>query len=145
MDKCTKTAAVYLATLKCIYTLAQENHWRAKGSNFYSNHLMFQRIYEETLKDVDSSAEKFVNFFGEEVVDTKNQNILESKIKSKYQNLEGVEQQIKIIEDFIKFSKFAYDCFEQEGKKSHGMDDMMMNIVNNQEGHLYLLGQSNKN
>lgn len=145
MEKCNKTAIVYLATLRTIYNLAQENHWKSKGSNFYSNHLLFQRIYEETQENVDEAAEKLITLFGDEVL---NEEILlstESKVKQKYFNLEGIDQVLKIIKDFISFSKFAYNCFEQEKKLTLGLDDMIMSIASDQESHVYLLTQSTKN
>lgn len=145
MEKCVKVAALFVATLKCIYSISQQNHWKAKGSSFYSDHLLFQRIYEQTQENVDEAAEKFLAIFGDEVLENSLQTNLENKIMNKYKDLEGFDQTIKIINDFLDYSKFAYNCFEKENKKSMGMDDMIMSIANKQEEHIYLLTQSSKN
>lgn len=145
MEKCVKVAALFVATLKCIYSISQQNHWKAKGSSFYSDHLLFQRIYEQTQENVDEAAEKFLAILGDEVLENSLQTNLENKVMNKYKDLEGFEQTIKIINDFLDYCKFAYNCFDKENKKSMGMDDMIMSIANKQEEHIYLLTQSSKN
>jgi hypothetical protein len=43
--------------------------------------------------------------------------------------------------DFIKLSKDAYNCFEDEDKMTLGMDDMIMSISSKREEAVYLLQQ----
>lgn len=144
MEKCIKTAAVYIAILKSIYTISQQNHWKCKGSAFYSSHLLFERIYKSAQENLDQSAEKFIGLFGDKVVSDNIQSKLVKQITSKYSNVEPFNQTLNIIKDFLKYSKFAYDCFEQEQKLSLGLDDMLMSIANDQETNIYLIQQSMK-
>jgi len=113
---------------------------------FYGDHLLFERLYNSTLKDVDLAAEKFVGLLGDSVLDYDLQTSLLSKLLSKYSKLEGSpgEMSLAIEKDFIKFSKEAYDCFEEEGKLSLGLDDMIMAIASQREESVYLLQQSLK-
>jgi DNA-binding ferritin-like protein len=145
MDKCIKVACIYISTLKAIYIINQQNHWLSKGTSFYSSHLLFQRIYEKAQENLDLAAEKFIGLFGEEVVNYTMQAEFLKKILLRYSNLSFFEQSLKIEEDFIKFSKQAYDCFEKEGKLSLGLDDMIMAIASDREESVYLLKQSTKN
>ena len=144
MDKCNKVAALYIATLKAIALIHQHNHWTTKGPNFYSNHQLFERLYNSALEDLDTAAEKFMGLFGDETLDYDLQAEFLNKILLKYKNLEGspVEMSLAVEKDFIKFSKEAYNCFEGESRLSDGLDDMITAIAGNREESVYLLQQT---
>src|SRR5574338_1361252 len=102
MDKCSKVAALYVATLKAIALIHQHNHWTTKGLTFYGDHLLFERLYNSTLKDVDLAAEKFMGLMDDSVLDYDTQNDLLHKVLSKYSKLEGspVEMSLAVEKDF---------------------------------------------
>lgn len=143
MDKCNKIAALYIATLKAMAIIHQNNHWTTRGSTFYGDHLLFERLYDSTLKNVDNAAEKFMGVFGDQVLNYDLQTDILHKVLLKYKNLEGSPSQMSLAieKDFIKFSKDAYNCFEEEGKLTLGLDDMIMSIANQREESIYLLQQ----
>jgi DNA-binding ferritin-like protein len=144
MDKCLKVAALYIATLKAIAIIHQHNHWTTNGEMFYAEHLLFERIYNSALEDLDLAAEKYVGLFGDEVLNYSLQIELLSKVLSNYNKLEGspVEMSLAVEKDFVKFSNDAYKCFEEQGELSLGLDDMIMSIASNREEAVYLLQQS---
>ncbi len=144
MDKCIKTAALYVASLQAISIIHTHNHWTTKGIAFYGNHLLFERIYKSGLEDLDTAAEEFIGLFGTQVLDYELQAELLNKVLLKYKNLEGspVQQSLAAEKDFLKFSQAAYNCFEEEGKLTLGLDDMIMSIARTREGAVYLLQQS---
>jgi DNA-binding ferritin-like protein len=144
MDKCIKVGALYVATLKAMTLIHQHSHWTTKGSTFYGAHLLFMRIYESAQKDLDMAAEKFVGVFGDRCLNYDLQADLLHKVLLKYKNLEGSPAQMSLEaeKDFLKFSKAAYNCFEEEGKLTLGLDDMIMAIASNREEAVYLLQQS---
>jgi DNA-binding ferritin-like protein len=146
MDKCSKVAALYIATLKAIALIHQHSHWSTKGIAFYGDHLLFERLYDSALKDLDLAAEKFMGVIGDPVLDYDLQTELLSKVLSKYSKLEGspLEMSLTVEKDFLKFSKEAYDCFEEEGKMTLGLDDMIMAIASQREESVYLLQQTLK-
>jgi DNA-binding ferritin-like protein len=143
MEKCYKVAAVYLASLKAMALIHQHNHWTTNGENFYGEHLLFERLYDSTLKNVDTAAEKFMGLFGDECLSYDIQTELLNRIMVKYKNLEGspVEMSLAIEKDFVKFSKIAYNCFEEEDRLTLGLDDMIMSIAGQREESIYLLQQ----
>lgn len=145
MDKCSKVAALYVATLKAMALIHQHSHWTTRGAPFFGNHLLFERLYDSTLDDLDLAAEKFIGLFGDEVLDYDLQTDLLHKILLKYKNLEGspLEMSLGIEKDFLKLSREAYDCFDKEGKliESLGLDDMVMAIASNRETSVYLIQQ----
>ena len=144
MDKCCKVAALYVATLKAIALIHQHSHWTAHGVAFYSDHKLFERLYESTLKDLDSAAENFIGLLGDECLNYDLQTELLSRVLSKYKNLEGspVSMSLAIEKDFIKLSKDTYNCFEEEGRMTLGLDDMIMAISRQREESVYLLQQT---
>lgn len=144
MDKCCKVAALYVATLKAMAQIHQHNHWLCKGDSFYGNHLLFKRLYDSTLEDLDKAAEKFIGVFGEECLDYNLQATLLNKVLCRYSELEGscAKMSLAIEKEFIKFSKSAYECFEKENTLTLGLDDMIMNIASNREESVYLLKQT---
>mgnify|MGYP001770822399 CR=1 FL=1 len=148
MDKSNKVAALYIATLKAIALIHQHSHWTIKGATFYGNHKMFDEIYESALTNLDKAAEKFISLFGDSVLDYDLQNELLNKVLSKYSKLEGspLQMSLAIEKDFLKFSREAYNCFEQEGKleASLGLDDLIMEIASQRENAVYHLQQTLK-
>lgn len=143
MDKCCKIAALYIATLKSMVLIHQQNHWISKGDYFYGDHLLFERIYDSALENLDTAAEKFIGLFGSECLDYEFQVELLGKVMLKYKNLKDspAESSLNIEKDFIKLSKEAYNCFEQDGKLTLGLDDMIMAIASEREEAVYLLQQ----
>ena len=47
-----------LATLRAIHWHAWNTHWKAQGGDSYSDHLLFQRIYEDHFIGQDDLAER---------------------------------------------------------------------------------------
>jgi DNA-binding ferritin-like protein len=143
MDKCSKIAALYIATLKAMALIHQHNHWTTKGMPFYGDHLLFERLYNSALKDLDLAAEKFIGLFGDQVLSYELQSDMLHKVLLKYNNLEGSPAQMSlgVEKDFLKFSQEAYNCFEDEGKLTLGLDDMVMAIASQREESVYLLQQ----
>lgn len=146
MDKCCKTAALYVATLKAIYLIHQQNHWTTKGQSFYGDHLLFQRLYESAQEDLDEAAEKMIGLFGDECLDYSLQADLLNKLLLRFKPVSAspVKLSLAIEQAFLNFTETAYNCFEEEGKLSMGLDDMLMSIASNRETSVYLLNQVNK-
>jgi DNA-binding ferritin-like protein len=144
MDKCSKVAALYIATLKAIAFIHQHNHWTTKGVAFYGDHLLFERLYNSALENLDLAAEKFIGLTGDECVEYELQNSFLHKVLSKYNNLEGspIEMSLAVEKDFIKLSQDVYHCFEEAGRLSLGLDDMIMAIASKREESIYLLQQT---
>src|SRR5271165_2847716 len=143
MEKCEKTAALYVASLKAMSLIHQHNHWTTHGLTFYGDHLLFERLYKSTLENLDTAAEKFIGLFGSSYLDYDLQADLLHKVLLKYKDLEGSPAQLSLAveKDFLKFSKDAYNSFEEEDRLTLGLDDMLMSIASDRETSCYLLQQ----
>jgi DNA-binding ferritin-like protein len=146
MDKSNKIGALYIASLRAMALIHQINHWTTHGITFYGDHLLFERLYNSALKDLDLAAEKFMGLLGDDVLDYDLQADLLHKVLLKYKNLEGspLEMSLMVEKDFLKFSKDAYNAFEEDGKLTLGLDDMVMAIASQREESVYLLQQALK-
>ena len=129
----------YVAFLRALYQIHQNNHWKCKGTDFYSNHLLFQRLYEETSDNADSAAEKSIGIFKE--LDTAPELI--SKIISKYLSNDNLlEMSLEAEKDFLDYSRKLYLELKADDDMTLGLDDLIMSISNSHESHVYLLEQA---
>jgi len=146
MDKCEKIAALYIASLKVLALVHQHSHWLTKGDTFYGDHLLFERLYNSTLENLDLAAEKFIGLMGDACLDYDTQTELIHKVLLKYRNLEGspVEMSLSAEKDFLKLSQDAYQACEDEGKMTLGLDDTITAIASKREEAVYLLQQTLK-
>jgi DNA-binding ferritin-like protein len=146
MDKCNKISALYIASLKGMALVHQHSHWTTRGIAFYGDHLLFERLYNSALKDLDLAAEKMIGLFGDSVLDYDLQTELLHKVLLKYSRLEGspLEMSLTVEKDFLKFSMEAYHSFEEDGKLTLGLDDAIMAIASQREESVYLLQQALK-
>ena len=144
MESTQKLANLYVATLKCIYTVHQHNHWTTKGNDFYGDHLLFERLYESAQESADLAAEKMVGLFGTEAVDYKLQNELITKIMKRYDALceDHVAMSLKIEKDFLKYSEDFYKKLDEMDELTQGLDDAIQSIASKREEACYLLQQA---
>jgi DNA-binding ferritin-like protein len=143
MDKVYQLANLYVATLRSIYLIHQHSHWKTKGTGFYGNHLLFERLYQSAQENADLAAEKFIGLFGENAVNYDLQNQFLHKLLSKYADFTcPCELALGIEKDFLAFSKQVYDILETEKMMTLGLDDMIMAIASKREESCYLLQQT---
>lgn len=133
--------SLYVAYLRALYQLHQNAHWKTKGSNFYGNHLLFQRLYEGTQESVDEAAEKALGVFGE----LKENNDLIKDIVNKF-NVENfdndyIQSLLKAEQAFLALSQTLYNQLKNLKAMTLGLDDLIMSIANRHEVHVYLLKQ----
>lgn len=135
----------YVAFLRAIYLVHQNNHWQSKGPNFYSNHLLLQRIYESAAENTDAAAEKAIGLYGNDLMNLSAHTKLAYEIASKYDSKSSdlyIKSSLEIEQDFIKFSQKFYDYLKKNREMTLGLDDMIANIANQREEAIYLLKQT---
>jgi DNA-binding ferritin-like protein len=139
-------AAVYIASFKALALVHQHNHWTTKGLSFYGDHLLFEKLYDKALEDLDLAAEKFLGVFGDECLKYDLQAEFLNKSLEHYSDMEGspLEMSLAIEKDINQLCKDAYNCFKNEDKLTLGIDDMLMSLASNREESVYLLQQALK-
>jgi DNA-binding ferritin-like protein len=144
MEKCQKVAALYVATLRAIAIVHQQNHWTTRGLDFYGDHLLFERLYDAALENLDSAAERVIGLFGAECLDYTLQVDFLNKVLDRYKKIKGTPEEISLAveKDFLNFAKEAYNCWEDNDKLTMGLDDLATSISSKSEEACYLLQQA---
>lgn len=131
-----------LCVLRALHWETHTAHWNAKGEAFYSNHNMFSEMYKETEEDYDSVAEKIVGTFQTELssFDTIQ---LSSRWISKVQSIQDPYEKILKLEQILL--QLIENCCEIcKDFVSHGIENMLDEISDKHEKHVYFLNQSLK-
>ena len=132
-----------LGCLRAQYWLYQTAHWQVRGTGFYGDHELFQRLYEGVQAEVDVLAEKLVGYFGSEAVDAVAAlGIMQAEVQGwaagtqcPYRRALRAEQQ------FQALLKAAYEMMKADADLPLGLDDWLMATASSHETHIYLLQQ----
>ena len=118
----------------------QSAHWQTKGSEFYADHLLFQRLYEGVRGEIDNVGEKLVGVYGDQYVDF---SLRLASINKLSDFLEVHQNQQFFIGTGIMIEVKLQDLLQEvdSGTFSAGVKDLFAGIANDHEGHLYLLKQ----
>jgi len=148
IDKSGSTVEVLqevLALLQGQYWNYWGSHWRAKGPNYYGNHLLFDRLYTDLTEEIDTLAEKIVGYFGEDAVEN---TVISEKTNNwlqKWSDIKDpVDRAIQTEKDMQNIFKAAYERLKEADDMSLGLDDFLMATANAHETNLYLLQQVSK-
>jgi DNA-binding ferritin-like protein len=52
------------ATLRAAHHTYWTLHWRSRGASYYGDHLLYQRLYEARVKEIDRMAETIAALYG---------------------------------------------------------------------------------
>lgn len=141
--------AVLLACLRLTYFVHQQNHWIVSGQTSFQDHLLFQRLYETIVGEIDTVAEKCVG-----VGDTSLVN-LDLQLKTVYQMLKNfsatstitvgpadvVQKSLSVEYTFLKLCDIVRSSLDSQGLLTSGVDNMIAGIYDVHESHIYLLKQ----
>lgn len=147
MNSITDLSCYYIALIRSVSLVHQNNHWLTKGSNFYSNHLLFERIYKSAAEDSDLAAEKLIGLFDDDVLDLHMQAQMIGRTLEHFSSGNPIKTSLEAEKKFLDYSEKFYNILREDdggAKLSLGLDDMLMSIASNREGAVYLLQQSLK-
>jgi DNA-binding ferritin-like protein len=140
--------SVLLVHLRFLVLVHQTHHWTAKGDPFYGDHLLFERLYNGVLEDVDALAEKSVGLGGNDNVNLPLQIQQLNTLAQSY----GASSTLPQASDLSKRSLIAEVAFlrcathcvqslKEMGLMTRGLDNLLAGIEDKHEGHVYLLKQ----
>jgi DNA-binding ferritin-like protein len=152
VDLDIKPLMEFLACLKLNLTYIQSAHWISKGKSFYGDHLLFERIYGELVEEMDAYAEKVIALSSDEVVNPIEVLNIAAERLPKIIKFDGNHDGSDLANYAVNSEKYVlselealYDMLKKEDKMTMGLDDMLMTMHNNHEGHIYLIRQRIKN
>ena len=140
--------SVYIVYLKFLASVHQNHHWVTKGESYYGDHLLFQRIYEATISDVDSLAEKAIGLGSAQCVDLCLQTAQCLKLVKGYGMTSTVPTPSELAKrsylaevNFLKVAAHLADDLNECGLLTRGLDNLLQGVEDKHEGHIYLLKQ----
>lgn len=131
-----------LGFLKALKFHHHAAHWKVTGENFYSDHLLFERLYEDLHEEIDTLAEKIIGFFGEQAIDP----LVLIKLSHYFVHKAYQEEPDCIVSRSLFMEEELQEILEDfynsaEEALSMGLDDFIMTLAGEHEEHIYLLRQ----
>lgn len=145
-----------LAFLRALAVIHQGHHWLTFGNNYFGDHLLFERLYDETQAEIDQVAEKaigvgceasfihpswqmpltnkIVDYFCETGVNTGG-----GASASSYVRISSLAEKT-----FVDFVGSAAKRMQARNGISRGVDNLLAGIEDKHQSHIYLLGQREK-
>ena len=130
-----------LAKLRLIALYYQTAHWQVKGTTFYADHLLFERLYNTVNEEIDGVAEKAVGITKKlDVVDLTDSLKLIAKEAPKLpyackDNTMFVNAALELEQDLLDYLDKNFE------KQSLGVQDLLAHLANTHESNCYLLRQ----
>lgn len=140
---------VFVDLLRALSMLHHTHHWQTQGSQFYGDHLLYQRLYEMADAQIDMVGEKAVGLGSPELVMPKH-------------SLENMRRYIEAVEDtdimdapslkmakrsflaeksFITAGELLMKQLESKGLLTRGVEQLLGTILDQHEANVYLLKQ----
>lgn len=141
--------AAVLAFLRAEATIHQSHHWQTRGTTFYGDHLLYERLYNEVQGLIDPLAERAVGSGNRLLVDPVH-TIAHTAIlvQTLYGGVPGDPSpddlaivSLRMVLRFLAFHKMVYLILEKRGELSHGTDNLLQGIADKHEEHVFLLKQ----
>ena len=144
-----------LVFLRALTLIHHSHHWLTKGGDFYGDHLLFERLYTETLEEVDQVGERAIGTgspiaYLTPTAQAKQMAYLVSSLCNAplTDSMHIDEGPNNLVRVSLEAEKKFIGCLERvtaqmetEGALSRGVDDLLAGIQDQHESHVYLLGQ----
>lgn len=136
--------AAFLAVTEGLQVIHHAHHWQTKGENFYGDHLLYQRLYEAILPEIDLIGEKLIGVSH----DVSLTNYFK-RVKAMEMFLKAVthsdQPYVVVSHDaeltYVRMGGELMDQLEQAGLLTRGLEQMLGNVLDKHEEHIYLLEQ----
>jgi DNA-binding ferritin-like protein len=145
--------SVFLGCLRGAAWLHQTHHWQTAGTSFYADHLLFDRLYNDSLPFVDRLAERLVGTYGPQFVAASEQaQILSNTLKEPPSSsgiaggtAEGMVAASLAMElKLLSYLDSVYADMQAQNALSQGTDNLLQEIADKHEEFTYLLKQRSR-
>lgn len=140
--------SLVLASARYLQIVHQTHHWCSSGATSYSDHLLFQRLYEAMNSEVDLLAEKAIGLGSVSNVDLCMQAAQVFQMSNEYNNSlmnpscsEYVTKSYVAEIGFLRCLSHCVESLKQKNLLTRGVDNMLAAIEDKHEEHCYLLKQ----
>ncbi len=134
-----------LGLLQALAMLHQVHHWNTKGSAYYADHLLFERLYNDSVGFIDGLAEKALGLKETVTVVAVNQAQIICELLASFGQGVNPDEMVSIS---LQAEIFCLACIakvldtkELQGTLSHGLSNMLEGVADKHEEFVYLLQQ----
>lgn len=138
--------SVMLVKLRHLAMVHQTHHWAAQGDPFYGDHLLYERLYETIVGEVDALAEKSVGLGSEDNVNLPLQAMQLAQLTKEYgtavalPTASSLPQRSMAAEvDFLRCAALCACSLKEKGLMTRGLDNFLQGLEDKHESHVYLL------
>jgi DNA-binding ferritin-like protein len=140
---------LFIDLLRALSMLHHTHHWQAQGSQFYGDHLLYQRLYELADGQIDMVGEKAVGLGSPELVLPRHSlenmrryiEALEDADVMDAPALKMAKRSLLAEKSFITAGEKMMDQLKSKGLLTRGVEQMLGTILDQHEGLVYLLKQ----
>ncbi len=140
--------SIILVHLRFLALTHQTNHWTCKGDSYYGDHLLFERLYESAIKDIDSVAEKAVGLGNETNVNLNLQAIQLNRLVQGIGLTSTIPQpnalasnSLAVEKTFLQVLEYLTRSLKEHQMSSLGLENLLSDMADAHEKHMYLLKQ----
>jgi DNA-binding ferritin-like protein len=131
------------ASLRAEHMLFWTFHWRAKGSGSYGDHLLYQRLYEARVEEIDRMGEVIMAVGGPQAVDPSRSWVAVRDVidrTTEAENLSDTQKSIGLVRDTLARISAANDALNNT-PYALAINNVLAGIADKHLEALYLLQQ----
>lgn len=132
-----------LACLRALSILHQDAHWNVGGNSYYGDHILLQRLYEDTLGgEIDTLAEKIVGTYGAGCINAVHHVAMANQFIVRWCRESNLITRSLLAEGDLQVElRKCFDALESSRAMSLGMEDFLAATASSHETAIYLLRQ----
>jgi len=135
-----KQMNLLIANWTTMYTKLHNFHWYVKGHNFFTLHVKFEELYDETAGYIDEFAERLLSIGGKPVA-TLRETLEIATIKEAAGNESADQMVAAIVADFKELDKELREGMSiAEEAGDSATSDLLLGVVATLEKHRWMLG-----
>lgn len=138
--------SILLVHLRFLALVHQTNHWVAKGDSYYGDHLLFERLYDSVVKEIDQTAEKVIAFGTETNVNMNlqvvqlNRLVQNSQLLGTFPSSAGpATASLASEKRFLEALEYLVQSLKERQMLTLGIENMLTGIADKHEESVYLL------
>ena len=137
-----------VAVLRAAALVHQSHHWQTRGPAYYADHLLFERLYNDSVGFIDQVAERAVGMGGEALVNPLLQvSLIPALVSLWCRHAEPATPETLALES-LNVERCTIDCLDAvrlamsaRGALSAGTDNLLQGVADKHEEFVYLLQQ----
>jgi len=140
---CKNQLLSLLSALRALFALHQEGHWNVSGDPYYGDHILLQRLYEDTLgEEIDTLAEKITGTYGCGTIGVVEHVMGAGQFLVRWCNEPDLLlRSLMAEEDVQRELRLTFNTLKDTDELTLGMEDFLAATASSHETALYLLRQ----